>query len=217
MEVQRIHIHSWTASFRYPRFMVGMQPSFKVPPLSTIYGLLSAIAGKQITPKDVCMGYIFQNRASYIDLELIYELQSLKIAKSNIIRRENLFDCHLYLYIKYDDNKAFNFRTPYFPLLLGRSTDLATVVNIKKMELIQEKNVRLGFTIVPYDDNLVKGIIQALPVYMTRDIPRKAIGVRPFIMLENWQIYPEKIWYDSEMDFGVWMHNSKSLELESKQ
>lgn len=214
MEVSRINIFSWTASFRYPRFMIGMQPTLKIPPLSTIYGLLSAVAGEPITPYDVSMGFIFESNIKYVDLELIYEIEKLKSIKSNIIKRENLYDCHLYLYLKDINNKVLDFKKPYYPLLLGRSTDLATVLEIKKIELKKEKNIRFGHTIVPYDSNLVKGAIQSLPVYMTIDIPRKPVGVRPFVILEDWIVeYPESLWYDSELDFGIWFHDAENLGL----
>jgi len=36
MKVFRIDITSWTASFRYPNLISGVQPTLEVPPLSTI-------------------------------------------------------------------------------------------------------------------------------------------------------------------------------------
>ena len=214
MDVVRIHIFSWTASFRYPRFMIGMQPTLKIPPLSTIYGLLSAVAGEPITPFDISIGFIFESSTNYVDLELIYEIKDLKTIKTNIIRRENLYNCHLYLYVKDVNNKVLDFREPYYPLLLGRSTDLATVSEIKNIKLQKKKNTRLGHTIIPYVTNLVKGAIQSLPVYMTVDIPRKPIGIRPFVILEDWiSEYPDPLWYDSELDSGIWFHNVENLDL----
>ncbi len=217
MKVDRIHIYSWTSSFRYPRFMIGIQPTIPIPPLSTIYGLLSCVAGKQITPYDINMGYIFLYNTKFIDLESIFELESLKEAKSNIIKRENLFECHLFIYLQKNHDFTINFTQPQFPLLLGRSTELATVLEVKNIDLIKEKNKKLGKTIVPYNSSLIKGIIQSLPVYMTQDIPREAIGVQPFVILENWEPYPEEIWYDSEFDFGIWIHDIDSLGLQKNK
>ncbi len=49
MKAYRIHLTSWTASFRYPNLISGYQPSLVVPPLATIYGLISAAAGDYIS------------------------------------------------------------------------------------------------------------------------------------------------------------------------
>ena len=48
MKAFRIHITSWTASFRYPNLISGYQPSLVVPPLSTVFGLFSAAVGDYV-------------------------------------------------------------------------------------------------------------------------------------------------------------------------
>ena len=40
MQLLRVGLSGWTASFRYPAFISGFQPTLPVPPLSTIYGIL---------------------------------------------------------------------------------------------------------------------------------------------------------------------------------
>ena len=193
--------------------MIGVQPSLPVPPLSTIYGLLSAIAGFPITPYEVSIAYIFESETNFFDLELIYEIEKLTKTKSNIIKRENLFNCNLFLYLNFLNIDPLDFKKPKYPLLLGRSTDLASIVEISRVNLERKKNVPLGKTIITYSPSLKKGLIQALPTYMTQEIPRKAIGVQPFILLDTWQEYPEEIWYDPEKDVGLWLHDSKTLGL----
>jgi len=49
MKVYRIHVTSWTASFRYPNMISGYQPTLSAPPLSTINGLISAAKGDLFT------------------------------------------------------------------------------------------------------------------------------------------------------------------------
>ena len=45
MEFLRVEISAMTASFRYPMFVVSYQPTYPVPPVSTLYGLLSCGQG----------------------------------------------------------------------------------------------------------------------------------------------------------------------------
>ena len=52
MEVFKIDITSWTASFRYPNLISGYQPTLEVPPLGTVLGLLNAAAGKYLIHQD---------------------------------------------------------------------------------------------------------------------------------------------------------------------
>jgi CRISPR-associated protein Cas5t len=97
MKVLRIKIDGWTASFRYPGFISGFQPTLPVPPISTIYGLISAARGELTVPEDVSIGYVFDFESKTVDLETIYELSPGLSAKSNVVRREFLYNPELYL------------------------------------------------------------------------------------------------------------------------
>ncbi len=195
MRVHRIKISSWTASFRYPNLISGFQPTLEVPPLSTVLGLINAAAGKYIDffEKKLSIGYYFEYGAKAIDLETIYQVES-KISrnnsiypsntvKSNVINREFLFDCKLYLYIK-DDEIISYFKTPYYPLLLGRSNDLATIDEIIEIEIKEaDKSKNIRGQIIPFSNNYVAGEIQALPKYFTDTIPRNNIGTEPYSII----------------------------------
>jgi len=204
MKASRILIEGWVTSFRYPAFISGFQPSLPVPPLSTIYGLISAAKGELVTPKDLSVGYVFTHRGKTVDLETIYELSGLN-GKSNVIKREFLVDPKIYLY--FDDSKYEKyFRTPHYPLLLGRSTDLVTVSQIKQLNLEKKSNVKLGKTILPLGTEGAYGTIHALPTHFTDTIPRKTAGTRPFIMMNQFFDYSPECYYDEEMEWGVWFH-----------
>ena len=93
----RVKIKSWTASFRYPTFQSGYQPTLLVPPLSTIQGLLSAAKGEIVSFSEVpFIGYVFKNGGIGVDLERIYALGK---PETDVIRRKILFDNILYLYL----------------------------------------------------------------------------------------------------------------------
>ena len=60
MRVLRVHLMGWTASFRYPIFVTGYQPTLPVPPVSTIYGLISAAKGEYVIPEQTKVGYVIK-------------------------------------------------------------------------------------------------------------------------------------------------------------
>lgn len=206
MKVFRVHIRGWTASFRYPVFVTGFQPTLPVPPLSTIYGLISAAKGYLVTPADTAVGYVFKSSGKAVDLETIYELAETLKAKSNVCRRELLFEPNLYLY--FDDHAiAATFEKPYYPLLIGRSTELAMVEEIKEIELEERIGVPLGGTVIPFPLEGIFGPLQALPTHFTDEIPRKAVGTRPFYMVDSFISYDKRpMPYDKEKNWGIWFH-----------
>lgn len=205
MKFLRVLIEGWTASFRYPTFISGFQPTLPVPPLSTIYGLLSAVKGDLITPEDTNVGFVFDFEAKSVDLETIYELKGLKGNKSNVTKREFLFNPKLYLYL---DNLEFKeyFKKPTYPILLGRSSDLAFIGEIIELDIDKKSNIRLGKTILPFGTDGAFGVIQALPTHFSEDIPRKAIGTKPYILMNQFYNYSEECFYDEELDWGIWLH-----------
>ncbi|WP_299526185.1 type I-B CRISPR-associated protein Cas5b [uncultured Methanobrevibacter sp.] len=205
MKYLRILIEGWTASFRYPAFISGFQPTLPVPPLSTIYGLLSAAKGELVTPDETNVGFVFSYESKAVDLETIYELKGLKGNKSNVVKREFLFNPRLYLYL---DNLEFKkyFKNPTYPILLGRSSDLAIISEIKEVEMEIKNDVKLGKTILPFGIDEAFGIIQALPTYFSDSIPRKALGTKPFLLMDKFFDYSGECCFDSELNWGVWIH-----------
>jgi len=206
----RVKIKSWTASFRYPTFQSGYQPTFLVPPLSTIQGILSAARGEIVSFSEIpYIGYVFKSEGQGVDLERIYALGK---TETDVIKREVLLGNTLYLYLPDEWEKYF--RKPKFQLLLGRSSDLATVEKIENIELEEKEGVPVGGTIVSITSGL-PGLVHALPVefdYST--IPRRAKIVKPFIILpfprnlaqRKRQTHNGKLFYDPEIDIGVWLY-----------
>lgn len=184
MKVYRIHLSSWTASFRYPNMISGYQPTLPVPPLSTLNGLISSALGYYYFTKEEKIGFVFSSKGKHTDLETIYQMsKSLTGIKSNVVHREFLFDNDLILYT--DNQKiAQAFEKPHFPLLLGRSCDLATVNSIicYETEEINELSNLKG-TIVPFKKYPLPSQIQALPTHFTNTIPRQNIGTKPYCLL----------------------------------
>lgn len=206
MRVLRIHIAGWTASFRNPLFVVGFQPTLPVPPLSTLYGLLSAAHGEPVTPEDVSIGFVFHSAGKARDLETVYEFGKTRLqAKPNICLREFLVDPELYLYTSALWLKPYLER-PQYALLLGRSTELATVMAIDEIELAQASDVSYEGTLLPFPMEQIYGQMQSLPTHFTQERPRRPQGIRPFYLITHGVQYSGPALYDPEKTWGVYVH-----------
>lgn len=193
MEAYTIDVTSWTASFRYPNLISGFQPTLEVPPLSTVLGLINAAAGYYIEHKKLRIGYYFEYQSKAVDLETIYMIDSknrkpTNNAKSNIIKREFLFDNFLRIYV-IDETIAAFFKQPVYPLVLGRMNDLATInthnfSKPKKLSEVAEADKIRG-QIVPFVNYHFPGTIQALPKYFTNSIPRQNLGTEPYSIINH--------------------------------
>ncbi|SRR5690554_577814 len=189
MKVYRITIRSWTASFRYPNIISGFQPTLLVPPVSTVLGFLNACSGNYLKHHDLSLGYYFDYGAKSVDLETIYQVEinnkgiPKNQMKSNVIKREFLFDCRLILYLTTD--KYIDFvSSPVFQILLGRSNDLATIEKIELIELMEvSKADKIKGQVIPFAGNFLPGLLQALPKYFTDTIPRSNIGTEPYSVI----------------------------------
>lgn len=189
MTVFKIDITSWTSSFKYPNLISGFQATLEVPPVSTILGLINAAAGKYIRHGKLRLGYYFEFEFKQVDLETIYQIEGHEkgypksTVKSNIVNREFLFNNHLIVYL--DSEELANlFSTPVYPLLLGRSNDLATVNSIKRVELEKVSNAeKIKGQIVPFTGNYLPGMVQPLPKYFTDTIPRENLGTEPYSVI----------------------------------
>lgn len=190
MEVFKIDITSWTASFRYPNLISGTQPTLEVPPISTVLGLINAAAGSYLKHKDLKLGYYFEYEMEGEDLETIYQVSSkdgrpTNNAKSNVITRKFLYNNFLRIYT--DSEQVTNFLSqPYYPILLGRMNDLATIERISEKEELEESSFanKIRGQIIPFKYRLA-GQLQALPQYFTDEFPRKNLGTQPFTIISH--------------------------------
>ncbi|MDV0447842.1 hypothetical protein MsAg5_17590 [Methanosarcinaceae archaeon Ag5] len=192
MKQYRIKISSWTAGFRYPNLISGRQPTLEVPPISTVLGLMNAASGKYLHHKQLKLGYYFEYDAKATDLETIYQIElhdkgyPNNSTKSNVINREFLFNCRLFIYT--DDPQIVEyFKNPYYSLLLGRSGDLATVEQIKEVELAENENAKdIKGQIVPFKEHFLPGLIQPLPQYFTDTVPRQNLGTMAYSVIPHY-------------------------------
>lgn len=188
MRAYRIKINSWTSSFRYPNLISGFQPTLEVPPVCTIMGLINAASGKYLQNRKIEFGYYFDFKIKAIDLETIYQIKANdknypdNSVKPNVIQREFLYDCQLFLFLV-DQELVSCFQQPAYQLLLGRSGDLAGVESIKEVELQEIGNAHISGQVIPFNGNYLPGQIQALPKYFSDTLPRKNMGTEPYSVI----------------------------------
>lgn len=209
MRAYRVALSGWTASFRHPQLVTGMQPTLPLPPPSTIYGLVSAAAGRWIDPAECPLAYVFRAQGEATDLETIYQFSNSSDAKSNVILRQWLTDWQLWLYFT-ERHWAECFQTPVYPLLLGRQQELAGVEAgpdgsaVTEVDLAQATTTLYG-TALPFPFWEAAGMVMALPLVMSPDLPRQAIGVRPWqLVREPVRLAHPDIWRDAELGHGVY-------------
>ena len=199
MKFYRVKISSWTSSFRYPNIISGYQLTLEVPPVSTVLGLINACAGSYIEYEEIKIGYYFEYESKEYDLETIYQLKVEKgvpknEVKSNVLRREFLYECNLFLYLT-DPNIVDYLRHPHYSILIGRSNDLATIEKIEEVELQEVANAcKIKGQVITFNNNYLPGTLQALPLYFTNTIPRRNIGTKPFSVIScNSPDYPSHL------------------------
>jgi len=210
MEFLRVEISAMTASFRYPMFVVSYQPTYPVPPVSTIYGLLSAARGSKVLLDEVNVGYTFTSGGKGVDLERIYEYGGESEKKpvhnlgTNIVQREFLYNCYLTLYLS-DTRFAEYFQNPSYTLLMGRQTDLAYVKRIQTVELEKRPDVEIDHTMVPFTGE-IPGQVISLPSDFTDTAQRKPLNVRSYAIITSPQQIHEGF-FDAEKGCGVFIHD----------
>ena len=205
----RVALNGWTASFRHPQLVTGMQPTLPLPPPSTVYGLVAAAAGHWVDPQACPLAYVFEAQGQTRDLETIYQFSRSNDAKSNVVVREWLTDWQLWLYFR-ERTWAESFENPVFPLVLGRQQELAHVLAdgsgnvVGEVELERTPTTLFG-TAVPFPFWDAAGMVMALPLAMSPDLPRQAIGVRPWQLIrEPVKTEVNTVLHDPQLGHGVY-------------
>lgn len=182
MQVLKIELEGITTSFRYPHFMVGKQPTFPMPPPATIYGHICSALGEWVKPEGIEFGYVFTHSGLATDLEHFhivsaksgtFDWRGVKMKKNlegnvNPYRREFFFKPRLTLYINRPE-WIEAFRSPRYPVLLGRSQDLATYTRVAVVELYRDNHAYYEHTLFRYDEwrtRIGRGIVMTLPRFL---------------------------------------------------
>jgi len=179
MHVLKVVAEGTTTSFRYPHFMLGIHPSYEMPPPATIYGHISSALGRWFQPAGVKFAYTFTHAGKATDLEHIIllapgkgKLKGTKFPKVlegnvNPFKRELLFRPRLTLYINRPE-WIDAFRSPRYTVVLGRSQDLFTYTQVEIVELEQADRAYFEHTLLPHDMALQigRGITVTMPRFL---------------------------------------------------
>ena len=187
MEVWKITIDAPTCSFR-PHYLQRVQPTFPLPPPSTIFGLLSSAAGRYVAPNETKIGYVFNSNSIATDLQKIYPQRPnghIPFDKIGPLNRDILFESTLILYIDNDD-LANAIKFPHFQLCLGRGEDLAVVKDVEKIKVEEVDDwVELTPTqIVDYNEDIDANVV-SMVIGVTDTKPRFPIAIRRFMLIQN--------------------------------
>ncbi len=219
MRVLKIVAEGLTTSFRYPHFLIGVQPTYEMPPPATLYGHVASALGEWFDPKGVHFAVRFAFRHKQADREstVLLAPASGKIrddkalpkvleGESNPFSREILFFPQLWLYL--DRPEWLDpFRQPRYAVCLGRSQDLFTYRRVEVVELVPTTQAYLDHTLLPYDyaRRTAAGHTVLMPRYLDyrrrRDpmferyvVLHRRVHMRDFLRLKGES--PPEVWAD---------------------
>jgi CRISPR-associated protein Cas5t len=201
----RVEAEGLTTSFRYPHFLVGRQPSFRMPPPATIYGHICSAAGEFIDPVGLRFGYVFTFEGIADDLETLHiatvgrgnmpndrSLPRNLDVTTNPVPRELLLFPRLTLYIDAPESleRLYRaFREPRFVVVLGRSQDLMSYRRVDVVELEEAEGAYLESTLLPWSfrPRVRAGVGVTMPRFIDPE-DRKRVIWSAFVVLE------ERVW-----------------------
>ena len=186
MDVLKIIAEGVTASFRYPHFALTVQPSYTMPPPTTIYGMLCAAVGEWIAPQGIQFAYHFTFAGQADDLEYIHAVSASsgklkgtafpKVLEGTIqpFQRRILFKPRLTLYLNRPDLLPA-FKSPYYATTLGRSQDLMMYTSVEVIALEQREDVHFEHTLVPYTmaPAFPAGVVSLMPRFLDYENQRQ--------------------------------------------
>jgi CRISPR-associated protein Cas5t len=202
MRVARVVVRAPVTSFRYPFFVTGRQPTFDVPPPSTILGQCASVLGRRPDTGAFFFGLHFTYRSRGVDLEHQHittgssgrtrirvpadggEAPATTTATVVPCLREFLFDVTMTLYL--DPGMAAAYRSPAHTLTLGRSQDLAEVACLEEVTLERGERARIEHTLLPWE--LRPCIPAGSTLLLTADIsepPKRQASFARFISLHD--------------------------------
>jgi len=192
LPVVKVVIQAPTTSFRYPHFLIGRQPTFDMPPPSTIYGHVASALGELPPPDSFRFGYDFRFASKAKDLEHQHIITAASKRSGASVEvtvqphwRDFLFKPQLTLYL---DNLALGaaFRSPVFCVILGRSQDLAEIVSVEDIELEEQAGAYFVNTLLPfsYRPSVGFGVTVLMPRFIEPPPERRAHFER-FIALRD--------------------------------
>ncbi len=204
-EVVKVVMRGAVTSFRYPHFIQGVQPTYEMPPPSTLYGHLCSATGRLEPLDDIEFAIHFTYVAKQRDVEHTH--LSVPYIQANPFQRELLFFPRLTLYIA-PVHYLEAFLAPYYPVVLGRSQDLMTYESVEVVALRLARRAYFEHTLIPQSGAIY--FRRSVAVTMARYID--PVSRQPewdhYAILKDRSLYPSEdipvdssyptVWVDSD-------------------
>jgi CRISPR-associated protein Cas5t len=219
MRVLKVVAEGITTSFRYPHFMQQIHPTFEMPPPATIYGHIASALGEWFDPEGVRFAYHFTYQGQATDKEYIYVLtpttgtflyRGQKVPKvlhgaMNPFDRDLLFQPRLILYINRPEWEGA-FKSPRYPVLLGRSQDLFTYTRVEVVDLIKEPVAYFEHTLLPYSTTQYtsRGYAVQMPRYLDTAQNRRPTFARYFVAHDRLDSRKDFLWFGQPKQEEYW-------------
>lgn len=178
MRAIHARLEGFTASYPYPFLRSGTQLTLPCPPLSGIFGNLSACCGRPVAPP-LSFGFEFHSDPDLsIDLERTRRLRmnpaTGKLSDNperGVAKRQFHFRPILDLYILGVELLPF-LQSPVATPCLGRSQDIAWITLAQEIELEPAPSGVLRRTMVPFPNGQVGGrVLPPLADYFVNTVP----------------------------------------------
>ncbi len=219
MRVLKVVAEGITTSFRYPHFMQQIHPSFEMPPPATLYGHIASALGEWFDPDGVQFAVHFTYSGRVSDKEHIFVLspstgtltyQGAVVPKvlegvMNPFERDLLFQPRLTFYI---NRPAWEpaFRSPHYPVILGRSQDLFTYTQVEVVDLPQAQEAYFEHTLLPYSATQFtsRGYAVQMPRYLDYSNKRRPSFARYFVVHDRLDSRKDFLWFGEKKTERYW-------------
>ena len=179
------HMEGFTAFFRHPLMVTGTQVSLPCPPYSTLLGLISACAGRVVTPQDTRVGFEFRAGSTDVELEKTDRLALDKKGVlqphregQGILKRRIHFRPSLDLYVTNLELED-GFKSPVSTPSLGRSQDVVWITGVNRVELEPVERGKIGPTMLPVMKENIPSLIVRCPEWFTNNTVGRTRVVGP--------------------------------------
>lgn len=183
--VLHVKMEGFTAFFKHPLTITGTQISLPCPPYSTLLGMISAIAGRVISPLETRIGFEFHCSSRDLEIEKTDRLALSKGILSphkegqGIIKRYVYFRPELDLYVSNLELEGA-FRSPVSTPSFGRSQDIAWIKTVEKVELTKLPSGKIGPTLIPEVKTNIPSLLVRCPEWFENNTEGKTRLAGPF-------------------------------------
>lgn len=162
-KILEIRFSGWTATPRLPFILSGNALCMSVPSYSTVLGIIGCCLGRNVSPKEVKVGYKYNNDDTATDIETRRRLQ-VKDKKtiphekgSDAYQREFHTNPTLTVWIDRIDWMEY-FENPVGTPALGRSQDLLRIDSVEIKTIEKTEKATLSGCMIPFAfDKIVPG------------------------------------------------------------